>query len=96
MATTAEIAAKMPWWKEPTKDQWLAWIADSAPKFHQWRGTGRFDLSYKLRRHRAPAFYQPLGQAGVKPGGISTNEKPRLATRLPIIAACSIHRVSHP
>src|SRR5271166_5892603 len=27
MATTAEIAAKMPWWKEPTKDQWLAWIA---------------------------------------------------------------------
>src|SRR5260221_5781552 len=27
MATTAEIAAKMPWWKEPTKDQWLAWWA---------------------------------------------------------------------
>src|ERR1700726_3837660 len=27
MATTAEIAAKMPGWKEPTKDQWLAWIA---------------------------------------------------------------------
>ena len=27
MATTTASAAKMPWWKEPTKDQWLAWIA---------------------------------------------------------------------
>jgi MFS transporter, SHS family, lactate transporter len=27
MATAIESAARMPWWKEPTKDQWLAWIA---------------------------------------------------------------------
>jgi SHS family lactate transporter-like MFS transporter len=27
MAMATESAAKMPWWKEPTKDQWLAWIA---------------------------------------------------------------------
>ena len=23
----AQDAAKIPWWKEPTKDQWLAWWA---------------------------------------------------------------------
>src|ERR1700726_4806867 len=22
-----EIAASVPWWKEPTKDQWHAWVA---------------------------------------------------------------------
>jgi SHS family lactate transporter-like MFS transporter len=27
MASTAETAAPIPWWKEPTKDQWLAWVA---------------------------------------------------------------------
>ena len=27
MTTAAESTAKIPWWKEPTKDQWLAWIA---------------------------------------------------------------------
>jgi len=27
MATAAMPATSMPWWKEPTKDQWLAWIA---------------------------------------------------------------------
>ncbi len=26
MATT-ETAQLIPWWKEPTKDQWLAWVA---------------------------------------------------------------------
>jgi MFS transporter, SHS family, lactate transporter len=25
--STAEAAVKIPWWKEPTKDQWLAWWA---------------------------------------------------------------------
>jgi hypothetical protein len=24
---TAEIPGQVPWWKEPTKDQWMAWIA---------------------------------------------------------------------
>src|ERR1700747_3329219 len=27
MTTAVEIAGKIPWWKEPTKDQWLAWWA---------------------------------------------------------------------
>jgi MFS transporter, SHS family, lactate transporter len=27
MASTAEAALQGPWWKEPTKDQWLAWVA---------------------------------------------------------------------
>ena len=27
MATAAVPAASLPWWKEPTKDQWLAWVA---------------------------------------------------------------------
>jgi len=22
-----EIIKPIPWWKEPTKDQWLAWVA---------------------------------------------------------------------
>jgi SHS family lactate transporter-like MFS transporter len=26
MATT-EITKRIPWWKEPTQDQWLAWWA---------------------------------------------------------------------
>jgi SHS family lactate transporter-like MFS transporter len=27
MATIADVRAPLPWWKEPTKDQWLAWVA---------------------------------------------------------------------
>jgi len=27
MATSAEAIDQVPWWKEPTKDQWLAWVA---------------------------------------------------------------------
>jgi MFS transporter, SHS family, lactate transporter len=27
MTTAVEIAGKIPWWKEPTKQQWLAWWA---------------------------------------------------------------------
>jgi MFS transporter, SHS family, lactate transporter len=27
MATSVAAAGEVPWWKEPTKDQWLAWIA---------------------------------------------------------------------
>src|ERR1700747_614104 len=27
MTTAVEIAGKIPWWKEPTKEQWLAWWA---------------------------------------------------------------------
>ena len=27
MATSAETVERIPWWKEPTKDQWLAWWA---------------------------------------------------------------------
>src|SRR5271155_1279804 len=27
MATAAEIAKPIPWWKEPTKDQWISWWA---------------------------------------------------------------------
>ena len=27
MATAAVPATSLPWWKEPTKDQWLAWVA---------------------------------------------------------------------
>jgi MFS transporter, SHS family, lactate transporter len=27
MATSVAAAGQVPWWKEPTKDQWLAWIA---------------------------------------------------------------------
>src|SRR5437763_16343392 len=27
MATAVDTANPIPWWKEPTKDQWLAWIA---------------------------------------------------------------------
>jgi MFS transporter, SHS family, lactate transporter len=27
MATTADTAGRIPWWMEPTKDQWLAWVA---------------------------------------------------------------------
>ena len=28
MATMVETArTPLPWWKEPTKDQWLAWVA---------------------------------------------------------------------
>jgi MFS transporter, SHS family, lactate transporter len=27
MTMTAELPGQMPWWKEPTKDQWMAWIA---------------------------------------------------------------------
>jgi SHS family lactate transporter-like MFS transporter len=27
MATSVSAAEQMPWWKEPTKDQWLAWFA---------------------------------------------------------------------
>jgi hypothetical protein len=27
MTTTADTAGKIPWWMEPTKDQWLAWVA---------------------------------------------------------------------
>jgi MFS transporter, SHS family, lactate transporter len=27
MATSAEAIGQVPWWREPTKDQWLAWVA---------------------------------------------------------------------
>ena len=27
MTTTADTAGRIPWWMEPTKDQWLAWVA---------------------------------------------------------------------
>ncbi|HTZ80654.1 MAG TPA: MFS transporter [Stellaceae bacterium] len=27
MTTSAAAAGPIPWWKEPTKDQWLAWVA---------------------------------------------------------------------
>ena len=27
MATAATAAGAIPWWKEPTKDQWMAWWA---------------------------------------------------------------------
>ena len=27
MTTAVEITGKIPWWKEPTKEQWLAWWA---------------------------------------------------------------------
>ena len=27
MTMTAEVPGQVPWWKEPTKDQWVAWIA---------------------------------------------------------------------
>src|SRR5262249_12290400 len=27
MTMTAEMPGQVPWWKEPTKDQWVAWIA---------------------------------------------------------------------
>src|SRR4029078_10740550 len=27
MSATAAHTIPIPWWKEPTKDQWLAWIA---------------------------------------------------------------------
>src|SRR5581483_8988891 len=27
MTMTADMPGQMPWWKEPTKDQWVAWIA---------------------------------------------------------------------
>ena len=27
MAMPATVAGQMPWWREPTKDQWLAWWA---------------------------------------------------------------------
>jgi len=27
MTTAIETADAIPWWKEPTKDQWLAWWA---------------------------------------------------------------------
>jgi MFS transporter, SHS family, lactate transporter len=27
MATSVEAAVQVPWWREPTKDQWLAWVA---------------------------------------------------------------------
>ena len=27
MTMTAEMPGQVPWWKEPTRDQWVAWIA---------------------------------------------------------------------
>ena len=27
MTMTADVPGQVPWWKEPTKDQWIAWIA---------------------------------------------------------------------
>ena len=27
MTTTVDTAGRIPWWMEPTKDQWLAWVA---------------------------------------------------------------------
>jgi SHS family lactate transporter-like MFS transporter len=27
MAIAAGVVASVPWWKEPTKDQWIAWWA---------------------------------------------------------------------
>ena len=27
MTMTADVPGQVPWWKEPTKDQWVAWIA---------------------------------------------------------------------
>ena len=27
MSTTSASAQSVPWWKEPTKDQWFAWWA---------------------------------------------------------------------
>jgi len=27
MTMTAEVPGQVPWWKEPTKDQWIAWVA---------------------------------------------------------------------
>jgi SHS family lactate transporter-like MFS transporter len=27
MAVAADVTNPIPWWKEPTKDQWLAWVA---------------------------------------------------------------------
>jgi hypothetical protein len=27
MSTLVSSSSEIPWWKEPTKDQWIAWIA---------------------------------------------------------------------
>jgi SHS family lactate transporter-like MFS transporter len=27
MTTAVTSTQSIPWWKEPTKDQWLAWVA---------------------------------------------------------------------
>jgi SHS family lactate transporter-like MFS transporter len=27
MSTLVSSSTEIPWWKEPTKDQWIAWIA---------------------------------------------------------------------
>ena len=27
MTATADTAGRIPWWMEPTKDQWMAWVA---------------------------------------------------------------------
>src|SRR6185369_4971203 len=27
MTMTADVPGQVPWWKEPTKDQWVAWVA---------------------------------------------------------------------
>jgi MFS transporter, SHS family, lactate transporter len=34
MAVVAEITTSVAWWKEPTREQWHAWIA-------AWLGSGR-------------------------------------------------------
>jgi hypothetical protein len=32
MSTTTETAGPVPWWREPTKDQWFAYMAGNRDK----------------------------------------------------------------
>jgi len=53
MATTVAAVNDLPWWKEPTKEQWLAWWAG-------WLGwtLDAFDVTVDLEREPDPGLRQ--------------------------------------
>ena len=66
MSTAVETAKPVPWWREPTKDQWYAfgaaWVLGRRPGAPRWRPI----WSWPERRH---GEQDEQGASSDKPGG---------------------------
>jgi hypothetical protein len=73
MATAAAPAKPIPWWKEPTKDQWYAWWAAwmgwtlDAFDFTVFETTFRRSEEPRVLSRSLPIPVRKLGQANPPP-----------------------------